>query len=178
MRNPSRVFGGDPIGSRLVPDYAGRLTGWIAVTSTGVHTFVLGASEGARLTVGGVTLVDLVEGSGDYREQRGAVTLEPGLVPFEVTFYQSAGNGDLRLSLVPPDGVLRTAPPSALIPSGRALTVTADASGRFTVTGVPTALGSIQVRATPAETGAGRRISFVPVPRADVDVGEVVIPTP
>ena len=59
--------------------------------------------------------MDLVAGTGDYREERGAVTLQSGLVPFEVTFHQGVGSGELKPSLVPPDGVLRTASPSGPI---------------------------------------------------------------
>jgi hypothetical protein len=174
MRNKGGLFGGDPNGSRLVPDHAGRLTGWVSIASTGAHTFALGASEGARLSIGGVTLVDMNSGSAEYREQSATITLQAGLVPFEVTFYQSAGNGDLRLSMAQPDGSLRTVSPSLLVPSAKALTVTTDTSGRFTVFGVPTALASIQVRAA-AGGRAGRSTLFIPVPRSNVDVGDVVV---
>src|SRR5207302_362041 len=45
IRNPNGVFGADPMGSGLVPDYAARFTGLINVTTTGVHRFWLGAHE-------------------------------------------------------------------------------------------------------------------------------------
>src|SRR5439155_26199017 len=118
MRNQDRVFGSDPLGSRLVPDYAGRLTGWMRIAEPGVHSFVLGASEGARLTVGGVSLIDLTATNGQYREGQCAITLGAGLVPIEVAFYQGVGDGELTLSFSPPGGGTRTVSPSLLIPSG------------------------------------------------------------
>jgi hypothetical protein len=181
MRNPDGVFGSDPIGSRLAPDYAGRLTGWLSIAAPGTHTFVLGASDGARLTVGGITVVDMGLGTAEYRENSGAIALQAGLAPFEVTFYHGVGgNGELQLSIVPADGGgVRTVSPALLSPSGRALTVSTDAAGRFTVRNVPTALGSVQVWATPVDgSRSGSSSLFVPAPRADVDVGDVVIPAP
>jgi hypothetical protein len=179
-RNPGGVFGSDPIGSHLLPDYAGRLTGWLSIGATGMHMFVLGASDGARLTVGGATVVDMGAGTGEYREGFGAIALQAGLVPFELNFYHGVGNGELQLSIVTPDGAgARTVSPSLLAPSGRALAVRTDAAGRFTIRNVPATLGSVQVWATPV--GGSRNGSsslFVPAPRADVDVGDVITPAP
>jgi YD repeat-containing protein len=179
MRNPNGMFGSDPLGSRLAPDYAGRLSGSLNVATAGAHTFTLGASEGARLLVDGVTVVDMTTAGGQYQEQQGAIELEAGVVPIEVQFYQGAGNGDLKLTFTPPGDAADLVPPAVLSPIGRALTATTDANGFFSIQGVPTALSSVQVRAT--ATGAsvtGSSNVLVPAPTSDVDIGDVVVPIP
>jgi hypothetical protein len=116
---------------------------------------------------------------GQYQEQQGAIELEAGVVPIEVQFYQGAGNGDLKLTFTPPGDAADLVPPAVLSPIGRALTATTDANGFFSIQGVPTALSSVQVRAT--ATGAsvtGSSNVLVPAPTSDVDIGDVVVPIP
>jgi hypothetical protein len=175
MRNPGAVFGADPLGSDLAPDFVGRITGWLSITSAGPHTFIVGSSDGARLTVGGVAVVDAPVSSRQYREDQGTVDLLPGRVPVELVFYQGVGNGDLQLMYQPPAGGTQVVPPSALTPSGRALVVTTDADGRFTIAGVPTALASLQVRAVSTGGQSTSTRILVPAPSTDLDVGTVTI---
>src|SRR5207244_9497873 len=97
LRNPNEIFGKDPFGVKLAPDYAVRFSGYLRITTAGDHTFFLGADEGARLKVGGITVVDIPTGNGQYQEGRGPISLAPGLIHIEVTFYESVGNIELQL---------------------------------------------------------------------------------
>ena len=45
LRGPNGLFGLDPFGAGLAPDYAARFTGWIAIPSPGPYTFYLGSTK-------------------------------------------------------------------------------------------------------------------------------------
>lgn len=181
-RNPSGVFGFDPFGVGLAPDYAARFTGWLAVSATGSHTFVLGAHEGAKLVVGGVTVVDLsTPAATGFQERSGTIDLQPGIVPVEVTFYESTGSPELQLSVVPPGGLRQVVPPSSLAAGGGAFTVVTDSVGRFTIRDVPTVLDEVSVRVS--ATGVVVPViatvpGGVPATSTLVDVGDVVVGAP
>src|SRR6185503_20198923 len=153
QRNPGFVFGADPFGAGLAPDYGGRLTGWINIATAGVHTFVVGAAEGVRLEVGGTRVIDRPAGTGVFQESAANINLSVGLVPIALTFYASQGSGELQLSFVPPNGERVVVAPSMLLPDPSALTVTTDESGLFEFAGVPIALGSVHVRAEASANG-------------------------
>src|SRR5206468_1486400 len=70
--NPKQVFGADPFATGLTPDYAARFTGFLNITRPGLHTFWLGAYEGARLIMNGERLIDMTAGNGSLRESSGA----------------------------------------------------------------------------------------------------------
>lgn len=181
VRNPNGVFGFDPFGTHLAPDYAARFTGWIAITAAGTHTFFVGTHAGARLKVGGVTVVDLSAGNGQYQEGSGAIDLAPGLVPIEMTYYEEVGNAELQLSFAPPGGERQIVPPASLVPGAQPFVTTTDASGAFTLRGVPAALAGVQIRAT--VTANNQNISatsnrVAPVPNTGVYVGNIVVVMP
>lgn len=178
MRNPDQMFGDDPLASGLVPHYAGRLTGWLVINEAGSHTFILGASDAARLKVGGEVVLQTQGGTGDYGESLGSVALSAGLVPFELVFVQSLGSGELDLSAVTPEGMRRPVTPSVLVPAGRVFNGKTDSDGRFVVSGVPTALGSVQLRAVTTAGDRGVSRILVPTPNVDTNVGTVVIQIP
>src|SRR5262249_4527676 len=46
LRNPSEVFGNDPFGVGMSPDYGARLSGWIRIDQSGIYELFLGADEG------------------------------------------------------------------------------------------------------------------------------------
>jgi hypothetical protein len=179
MRGPSGLFGFDPFGAALAPDYAARFTGWLTIPTPGVHTFHLGADEGARLRVGGVTAVDMPTAAvGGYQERSATVSLEAGLIPIEITFYESVGSAQLQLSFTPPGGERQVVPPSMLVPSAAPFNVVTGADGRFSFDRVPTALQSVQVRASVTRndqtaTATSERVS--PVSKAGVQLPEIVI---
>jgi YD repeat-containing protein len=181
MRSPNGVFAGDPFGVQLAPDYAARFTGWINVSVAGAHTFFLGADEGARLKVSGVTVVDVPTGKGEYQEASGTVNLSTGLIPIEVTFYESAGNVELQLSWAPPGGERQVVAPVSFVPNTQIFSAITDQSGRLTLIAVPTALEGIQIRATviePAGNTEAYSNRYTPVPTGAVDVGDVVVQRP
>jgi hypothetical protein len=97
FRNPQEVFGNDPFGVGMTPDYAARFSGYIKIDSPGRYQFILGADEGARLVLNGVTVLDAPSGNGLFREQGAAINLSPGLIPIELTYYESIGNAELQL---------------------------------------------------------------------------------
>jgi YD repeat-containing protein len=181
LRNPGGVFGFDPLGSDLAPDYAVRFTGWIEVTTAGKHQFFLGAHEGARLKIGDSTVVDLSTSKGVYQEDSGAVDLTPGQIPIEVTYYEGAGNSELQLTYIPPGGERQVVSPSQLVPGWQPFVTATDALGMFTVRDVPTALDVVQIRATVkqgSQTIGAISMRIAPVPTTAVDIGDIIIVMP
>jgi hypothetical protein len=178
LRDPNGIFGFDLFGTRLAPDYSARFSGWIAVATTGTHRFFLGTHEGARLKIGGITVVDISAGSGQYQEGSGSVDLAAGLTPIEVTYYEGVGNAQLQLSFVPPGGERQIVPPSSLVPGIEPYVATTDALGTFILRGVPTALASIRVRATITANNqdvSATSSAVTPVPPTGVNVEDIVI---
>jgi hypothetical protein len=177
-RGPVGLFGPDPLGTGFAPDYSARFTGWLWIPTAGSHTFFLGADEGARLKVGGVTIVDMPSPAvGRFQESSGAIDLPAGLVPVEITFYESVGYAELQLSYTPPGGLRQVVPPSSLVPVVAPFVVVTDGDGRFALRGVPMALEKGSVRVT---SPGGDVVVTVPVAGplsgAEVDVGDVVLP--
>ena len=152
-----------------------------AITAAGPHTFFVGTHAGERLKIGGVTVVNLSAGNGQYQQGSGAIDLAPGLIPIEMTYYEEVGNAELQLSFAPPGGERQIVPPSSLVPGWQPFVTTTDASGTFTLRGVPTALAGVQIRA--AVTANNQNISatsnrVAPVSNTGVDVGDIVIVMP
>ena len=179
MRDPGGVFGFDPFGTGLAPDYAARFSGWLSVESGGTYTLFLGADAGARLRVGGVTVVDLPSPvASGYQESSGAVDLRPGLVPIEITFYESTGNAQLQLSMTGPGGERQVVPPESLVPRNTPFEVRTDSNGRFTLSGVPTVLENIRIRAATSNSATESVTLDVQDARTNgiVDVGEIAVP--
>jgi YD repeat-containing protein len=143
VRNPDQIFGRDPIGTGIESDYASRYRGDLYVPLSGQYTFTLGVREGARLSLGSVTVISSPRGRGLLEEHSGTVWLEQGWTPVEILHYQSLGFGELQLSWAPPAGerqvistdFLRTAEAS----------VKTDARGAFLFSNVPAALGRAAV---------------------------------
>jgi hypothetical protein len=151
------------------------------ITAAGAHRFFLGAHEGGRLKIGGVTVVDISTGKDGYQEGSGSIDLAPGLIPIEVTYYEGVGNAELQLSFVPPGGERQVVSPSLFVPNWQSLVAVTDQSGRFTLRTVPTVLEAIQVRATVMDNNRALsafsgRVS--PVPLKVVEVGDIVIRRP
>ena len=158
LRNPRGIFGNDPFGMALSPDYAGRLTGWLRIESTGAYVFTLGAGEGARLKLGDATAIELKPNADRPDERSERVPLEAGLVPIEIVFYHSRGSGELQLSWVPPGGGERQiVPPAAFLAAGDLFSATSGFGGEFLIPGVPSIVESLSATAAVPSSGAARR---------------------
>lgn len=175
---PDGLYGRDPFGAALAPDYAARFTGWIAIPTAGAYTFYLGADEGARLRLGSTTIVDMPAPAAGFQESAATVTLNAGLIPVEITFYESVGNAQLQLSFAPQGGERQVVPPSMLVPSSGPFAVVTDVNGRFALPRVPTALQTIWLRASVIENGQtmSTTSNAITVTRETTPVGEIVMP--
>ncbi len=176
-RNPDEVFGGDPFGVQMSPDYAARFSGWLRIETPGAYQFYLGADEGARLIVGGVTVVDIPTGHGEFQEGSGIANLPAGLIPIEVTYYDSVGNAELQLSYQPPGGRRQVVPPSALVANTQKFSVITDEAGAFSIVGIPTLLDNLAIKAIDANGASSEFFNVLPVP-GEINVGDVVVPRP
>jgi hypothetical protein len=179
--NPQGVFGVDPFGAHFTPDYAARFRGWLRIGAAGAYTFVLGANEGATLTVNGVRVVNMPTAVGAYQEGAGTIDLAPGFVPIEVSFFAGATYGGLQLSFIPPNGERQVVPDSLFVPNAEPFVTTTDETGHFTFTGVPMALESVQAQASVTRNGQLTTASsprVTPVAKDGVDLGSFVLPVP
>src|SRR5205823_2141135 len=135
-----------------------------------------GADEGARLSLNGVAILEIPTGNGQLQEVSATVNLTGGLIPIEVTYYNSVGNAELQLSYQPPDGEQQVVPPSALIANTRSFTATTNDAGEFSIVGVPSALGDVQIKATVEETGrASSEVLSVSPVQGEINVGDIVV---
>jgi len=149
--NPHQVFGPDPMGAHLGPNYAVRLTGKIQVTVEGWYQFELLAHRGARLSIDGEVIAQAAATGADALSATGGVNLTAGGHTIEVTHFESGGAAALQLLWTPPGGLEQVVPPSAITadapPSWRAIT---DGGGRF-VLHVPAALNGVTVKLVAGE---------------------------
>lgn len=177
LRNPDDLLSADTFGVAMTPDFAARLRGLLAVPAPGTYTFVLGADDGARLTVDGVRVVEVV-GDGEFAEATGSIALAAEDVAIEIEYFQAVGDAELQLSLLGFDGTRTVVPTPDLRQSSASFTATTGADGSFAFPDIPSILGEVAVAATAVIDGAEHRGSSqkVPVVRGGVtDVGEVVV---
>ncbi len=85
-------------------DYAARFSGLFRVVVPGAHTFILEVDDGARLTVDGTQVVEIV-GMGDVISGQGMIDLPVGTSVIEIEFFQSVGDAEQRLSVISPGQV-------------------------------------------------------------------------
>jgi hypothetical protein len=174
FRNPSGAFSADTFGIGLAPDYAARFTGVIELSGSGRHTFSLGATGGARLTVNGVVVVEVL-GAG-FSEAEGAIDLSGGRFPIQIDYFESSGAGELLLRRKPPGSTaFAVVPPGALLQSPAPMTMT-DAAGLFAIPGVPTNLGGISASASAVVSGQQLRGTAGPLPPVGggiTDLGDI-----
>ena len=169
--NPDQLFGNDPFGVGMTPDYAARLSGFLWIRETGDYTFVLGADEGARLRIGGGVAVQMPRGTGEFQAYSRALRLEAGLVAIEITYYESLGDAELQLSWIPPSGELHVVPPEQLVVEAFELRTLTDAEGAFIIPDVPAMLYGLRLRVD----GEGLTRAIEPVAGAITDFGTLVI---
>jgi hypothetical protein len=171
MRNPGRLFGADPYGFGMDPDYAARFSGYLRIDQAGEYTFQLAANEGARLVVGGVTVAQMPTGAGELQARSGSIQLPAGLIPIEVTCYQSVGDAELQLLYAPRGGELQPVRPEQLVTAIAELQAQTDAFGRFAIANVPANIPAIQLSSDQGHLSQ----QVTPVAGGIVDLGDVVV---
>jgi hypothetical protein len=177
FRNPAMLFGADPFGfgpgSHVI-----RLSGELWAEEDGKHTFTLGVSEGGRLIIDGVTVIDIKAGAAGFREASRAVWLRKGPIPIEVITFDN-GNPEVQLSYVRPGMAPQVVPPDELTPARPYMLVTGG-TGLFSVAGVPTATGQIGIWATTWSSKQRRLLTGLvepidPVAGGVTDFGEITL---
>ena len=93
------------------------------VGTTGVYEFMIGSDDGARLTVGGVTIADQW-GDGSYRTTTGSINLGVGSFNYLFEYYDNTGNA--RVMFTPK---LRLVVEPTSIVEGETLTLKAYCAG-------------------------------------------------
>jgi YD repeat-containing protein len=129
--NPQQIFGKDPMGIGLGPNYAARFHGKLLVETAGSYQFQLAADAGAQLRIDRRTV-----------ENAAITELTVGEHEVEVTYYESGGVSALQLLWTPPGGIEQIVPPGSWIT--RSTANAAGADGRFQVI-VPAVLTGVQV---------------------------------
>jgi YD repeat-containing protein len=136
--NPRQVFGQDPMGAGLGPNYAVRLHGRLNVPMAGGHGFQLNAQMGAQLSIDGSIVLD---SSAAFRD----TILTAGEHDLEVIYYNSGAAAAVQLLWTPPGEAQQIVPPSAFETTVSAGTAGSDS--RFAVT-VPGALTGVRMSLT------------------------------
>jgi hypothetical protein len=170
LRNPNSVFGSDPFGAGMIPDYAGRLSGYLWIETAGDYTFAVGAVEGARLVINGATAIQTPAGRTSFGIDAQTVALPAGWIPIEVAYYQAVGDTELQLLYGAPGDELRVVAPDALRVAMPQFTVRTDGDGRFVVANVPANVSAVRV------SGESGDLSnpVPPAPGGVTDFGDVV----
>jgi hypothetical protein len=174
MRNPDRLFGADPYGFAMDPDYAVRFSGYLRIDAAGEYTFQLAANEGARLVVAGMTVAQMPTGLGELQARSGSIRLPAGLIPIEITHYQSIGDAEIQLLCAARGNELQVVRPEQLITASAELQVQTDSFGRFVIANVPANIPAIQLSSDQGDLSN----PISPVPGGIVDLGDVVVRRP
>jgi hypothetical protein len=145
MENPEGVFGSDPFGTGLMPDYAARFSGLILADTQGEYRFTLTSHAGSRLIIDGQAIVNVPISSG-YGSGSGTATLDAGWHAIEVDHFEGAGTPELRLEWQGPGQARQTVDPQHLTP-GKPWKAHTDAQGQFTVADFPAFLAPLEFRA-------------------------------
>ncbi len=171
LRNPERVFGFDPFGSGMAPDFAVRLRGWIQLAGTGEHSFRLRSHNGARLSIDGREVVDIPGGSTFSLERTGESTLSEGLHAIEIVYFATVSGSELILSHAEPGGPLQTVPLSMLWMEGPA--TEASRGGEVIFSSLPSWVNRVFIRSGESAS------ELIPLPDGDspssVSLGNVVL---
>lgn len=151
-RNPESIFGQDPWGLGMFPDYATRFSGWLQVPQAGAYRFVLRSQEGARLRIGDQEVLAVPGGASRSRSAEGVVTLPEGMLRLTLEHYETVASPELILEWAPPGQVLSPLPRQALwTPVARQAQFHTDNTGRLRLPGIPSHLGALSL--WPAASG-------------------------
>lgn len=113
------LIGGVPF--TLWPAHSIAWTGYLAIDEPGDYTFALDTDDGSTIEIDGTVVVD---DGGTHRERRaeGTRTLEPGLHPIRVRYFQAGGRSHLLVQWARPGGAFHPLPPSQLLPDAMSYT--------------------------------------------------------
>lgn len=100
-------------GSPRAQDWAMVLKGWIKVEKLGTYLFSLGSTDGSRLVLDGLPLINN-DGSHAARTLVSTIPLWPGYHAVQLEFYQHAWSPWLEFKMAAPGGSLAAIPLSAM----------------------------------------------------------------
>jgi len=98
-------------------NYGVRFTGLIRIEQPGVWWFRTNSDDGSRLWIGEDLVVNN-DGLHAMQTRDGSIALEAGFHPFEIQFFERAGNHGLIASWRPPNGAWHVIPSSVLLHTG------------------------------------------------------------
>ncbi len=100
--DPAVDFGDDEAFGLAEPEtFVARWRGLYEVAEAGLHRFVLGSDDGARLTVAGQRLLD-DDGVHAYSERTVEVWLPAGPAAIQLDYFENQGDAACRLLVAPP----------------------------------------------------------------------------
>ena len=102
------------MGSEMLPDFAARFSGSLAIAEAGRYKFFLRTQEGARLMINGERVLELPGGGGSVSEGSGEIDLQPGMAKVEIIYYAAVGGEEIDFSYVAP-GMGRRPVPQELL---------------------------------------------------------------
>lgn len=145
--NPHGLFGDDPLGALLSPDYAIRFSGEVRADAAGQYQFWLAARSGAAIRIDGEPVGDSGFAAGDPAEVSVSVRLDRGWHSLEVIYYLAVGAASLRLEWQRPDSSRReVVGPEHLRTVLAGLKAVSAADGGFEFPPVPRMFDSVWIR--------------------------------
>lgn len=145
--NPHALFGDDPLGAGLSPDYAVRFSGEVRAEVSGQYRFWMAARSGAALFIDGRMLADSGFVSGEAGEAAISATLDRGWHSLQVIYYLAVGPASVRLEWQSPGATRReVVGPEFLRTALAGMSTLSDADGRFAFPSVPTRFDSVWIR--------------------------------
>jgi YD repeat-containing protein len=145
MPNPGGVFGRDPFGVGMSPDYAARYRGSVLAQSEGEYDFYLTSNAAARLLIDGNLIAEAPFGV-EAETASGKVKLSPGWHRIEVLHVEGIGSAAVVLEWRAPGGSRQVVAPASLTPAVL-IEGQADEQGRFVFRNVPGILRPLEVQA-------------------------------
>lgn len=170
--NPGALFGDDPLGAHLSPDYAIRFSGEVRADQPGKYRFWLAALSGAAILIDGKPLADSGFVSGEPSQAAGSLALDRGWHFIEVIYYLGVGASSVRLDWQPPNsGRREVLGPEYLRTVLAGMTTVSAADGSFSFAQVPRKFDTVWIR---VKQGDG----FLEFPAVKAGAGPVSIAVP
>jgi hypothetical protein len=144
--NPQAMFGDDPLGARLSPDYAVRFSGELRAAVSGQYRFWLAARSGASVRIDGRPLADSGFVSGEPAEAEIAVPLVRGWHSLEVVYYLAVGASSVRLEWQPPNAARREVLGPESLRTALGMRTVSATGGEFAFPPIPAKFDSVWIR--------------------------------